>query len=282
MDLRDQVLQFLSHPFPIWDAALADRLVKEKEASWEARGIPVGRSYSTLAALNKLPVACPARVEVVASENPTYLEQDASELESFCDAHGLELMTPEELQGAQALSKLQRAFALLSEIPGLERFLSILVRSIHVLRQDDPDVDCSYSHPKVPFSIFVSVCQDDSVASDLRVAESILHETLHLFLTLIEEVVPLVDEDSQATYFSPWKQENRNARGILHGVFVFRGVWEMLSFHSRNKKVAATYASISKRPSEIEVEFNLVSSDRLAESLSDQGSKLLGNLLPLS
>jgi HEXXH motif-containing protein len=99
-----------------------------------------------------------------------------------------------------------------------------LVRSIQVLQSEDDEIDVSYSHPGIAFSIFVSLCKDISPLSDLRVAESILHEAMHLKLTLIEKIVPLVKVDTGNRYYSPWREELRPARGVLHGMFVFRTI----------------------------------------------------------
>ncbi len=44
---------------------------------------------------------------------------------------------------------------------------------------------------------------------------------MHLQLTLVEAVVPLVIP-SERTYFSPWRNEYRPAQGVLHALYVFK------------------------------------------------------------
>ena len=97
------------------------------------------------------------------------------------------------------------------------------MRTCHLLKPENDAYDVSYSDPLVPFSAFVSVPQKCESVEALRVAESLVHEAMHLQVTLIERLLPLVEESHQ-TYFSPWKGTQRSPQGVLHALYVFRAI----------------------------------------------------------
>lgn len=94
-----------------------------------------------------------------------------------------------------------------------------LIRSVHCVKARGPGYDCSHSDPSLPFSVFVSVpfAEPDG---ELRLAESLLHEAMHLQLTLIERQVALTCADAKRGY-SPWQQGQRPLLGLIHGLYVF-------------------------------------------------------------
>lgn len=108
-----------------------------------------------------------------------------------------------------------------------------LCRSLHVLLASGKDFDVSYSDPSLPLSVFVSCPLASERNRVERLAENIVHEALHLQLSLVERVQPLViDGPDNAPVFSPWKDERRNVRGLVHGVYVFgnlRSFWKRLA-----------------------------------------------------
>ena len=108
--------------------------------------------------------------------------------------------------------------------------VSTVVWGIVLVDSDSPDSDVSFSDPQVPFSIFVSVPPRGSDAATLRLAESILHESMHLYLTLIEQENSLVRlaSNSLMTY-SPWRGCLRPITGVLHGAFVFRAIHDFFT-----------------------------------------------------
>ena len=110
------------------------------------------------------------------------------------------------------------------------RCIHALVRSIIVLAPDNPDTDISYSHPSIPFSIFISCGAQPSDYQEMRLLEAILHEAMHMQLSLIERYVPLIESTSESDlHYSPWRNEARPARGVLHGLFVFSAIYEFFS-----------------------------------------------------
>src|SRR6266850_973187 len=100
---------------------------------------------------------------------------------------GLTFYTADEIANTTALNCLQEAIDILAAIPSLHRTIATLVRVCHLIKPADGDYDVSYSDPQVPFSIFLSVPQRRRAHDALRVAESIVHEAMHLQLTLIDQ-----------------------------------------------------------------------------------------------
>ena len=126
----------------------------------------------------------------------------------------------EMLKKSTVLQCLQESLDILVAIPTVYETVSHLVACLHILQPKDDDFDISYSLPNIPFSIFVSVPSKRMENDVLRVAEAILHEAMHLQLTLIEQCVPMIIETDKS-YFSPWKNEQRHPRGVLHAIYVF-------------------------------------------------------------
>ena len=104
-----------------------------------------------------------------------------------------------------------------------------LCRSLHVLIASGRDFDVSYSDPSLPLSIFVSCPLPAERNRVERLAENVVHEALHLQLSLVECIQPLViDGPDDEPVFSPWKDEWRTVRGLVHAVYVFgnlRNFW---------------------------------------------------------
>ena len=106
--------------------------------------------------------------------------------------------------------------------PELSSSIGYLVRCLHLLKAPSPELDCSYSRPDLPFSVFLSVPDHGTRARIERVTEALVHETMHLQLSLIERWIPLVDpRRAETTDFSPWRGSERNVRGVLHALHVF-------------------------------------------------------------
>ena len=127
------------------------------------------------------------------------------------------------MTNSTVLHCLQDAIDVLARVPTLQGTVSTLIRTCHVLKPENDSYDVSHSDPRTPFSAFVSVPRKRGPTDALRVAESLVHEAMHLQLTLIERLLPLVKE-SDLTYFSPWKGTQRSPRGVLHALYVFRAI----------------------------------------------------------
>ena len=133
---------------------------------------------------------------------------------------GAKPYSSEILQNSTVLQCLQESLEILATIPTVYATVSHLVACLHILQPEDDDFDISYSLPNIPFSIFISVPSKRMDNDALRVAEAILHEAMHLQLTLMEQCVPMIIETNEK-YFSPWKNEYRQPRGVLHASYVF-------------------------------------------------------------
>lgn len=152
--------------------------------------------------------------------------------------------------GPEAHALLDDAWACLARVPDAERVVSGLVRSVHVLEPAGPGYDTSHSDPDLPCSIFLSLPTGEPQAA-LRAAESILHEAMHLQLTLIEAQAPVV-LPSGATLYSPWQQRRRPVSGLVHGLYVFAAINAYLAeLLSQGGLPDDTAAFARKRRSEI-------------------------------
>lgn len=140
---------------------------------------------------------------------------------------GLTFYTPDEIAHTTALHGLQETIAILASVRTLHHTVARLVRVCHLVKPEHDNYDVSYSDPQVPFSIFVSIPQKRAANDALRVAESLVHEAMHLQLTLIEQAVPLVHPYAER-YFSPWKGTYRSVQGVLHALYVFRVIDQCL------------------------------------------------------
>ena len=121
------------------------------------------------------------------------------------------------------LNTVAESFAILKPISGVADSIAQFVKSLHLIKPPDDDTDISFSDPTVPFAAFVSVPTTTAEEVPWRVAESILHEFMHLQLSAIENVVPLV-ATKRGAYYSPWRKEMRPVSGVLHGAYAFFGV----------------------------------------------------------
>ena len=270
---------FLKTPFPLTDLTLTNLLIQKKwkELNKNYRGADF--VYSTALCVNG--ISDPS-VEFNTLQNDLVLLESASAvtLHPFYSEHGLIALGQNALLASGALTKLNDALLLVKMLPGLYEDVVSLVKCIQILKTDDDETDMSYSHPKIPFSIFVSLCNDNSVVSNLRVAESIIHEAMHLKLTLIENERPLVKLNTGNVFFSPWRDEKRPAQGVLHGLFVFRIIlafYEAVTafFEDENPK---TY--LLSRRNHIKKELSQLTDFTLCPDLTEDGAILAKNLLP--
>jgi len=184
-------------------------------------------------------------------------EASSSAVERYCAQHNLRIKKAED--SIVGIDSIQVA---LSEIiqPCTSLFAAVaeLVWRCHILDTECEDYDVSFSDPAIPFSIFVSVPARVDRRSVLRVAESLIHETMHLQLTLFEICCPLVDQRSNWSMYSPWKQQPRPAQGILHGLYVFhvlRWMWHQILQRTR---IEMDHAFATRRIVEINDEISSV------------------------
>ena len=149
------------------------------------------------------------------------------------DAVGLSLhRVDESTVPADDVGILRQAWHLTHAVwPELSSSIEHLVRCVHLLKASSPEVDCSFSRPDLPFSVFLSVPNHGTHARTERVAEALVHETMHLQLSLLERRIPFVESNRPETVtFSPWRNCERNVQGVLHALYVFvivQRLWQL-------------------------------------------------------
>jgi HEXXH motif-containing protein len=111
-----------------------------------------------------------------------------------------------------------------------------------------------------------------SAVADLRLAEAVVHEAMHLNLTNLEGFEPLVA--SEAWIHSPWKSEPRPALGVLHGVYVFACIHRFFRHLCRFPLEDAQERYIKGRFVNIESEIASIDQEVLFRSLTPVGGRL--------
>ena len=191
--------------------------------------------------------------------------------------NGLSLASSAE--ASATIEALCAGLACLARLPSLSATVAAMVRSIHVLAPAAAGFDISHSDPAIPFSIFLSVPTGEEHCA-WRTAESLVHEAMHLQLTLIERDVPLVRADTEEFGYSPWQSHARPLQGLLHGLYVFRVIDQMFALAEVTfAGDQATRRFIGKRRREIAAEIKAVVPLADARGLTTRGALFARHLL---
>ena len=177
--------------------------------------------------------------------------------------------------------QLEEVLSVLDLVPTIWPTVRTLVRSLHLINSGGEDTDVSFSDPALPFSIFVSVPLTWSETAALRVAEAILHEAMHLQLTLIERVVPLV-QTRRKEYYSPWRDEHRNSEGILQALFVFRAIRSFLNALPPKRHPSPAIAYLTDRVAEIDCQIGQAQGFLGCDELTPDGAAFVARLLDVA
>lgn len=233
MSVSELTETYLNRPFPIWDENVTQALVDDRwqtlaqSSQWTPRNYNVAGYY-----LNDLSVS-PVKTKISSDsrDQNIYIEVPCPDrLDGFYIKAGLHPYPDDQINNPLILTCFQEALQLLNYVVPSCSCIHALVRSIIVLVPDNPDTDISYSHPAIPFSIFISCSAQPSDYQEIRLLEAMLHEAMHLQLSFIEWYIPLIESTGETDlYYSPWRNEARPARGVLHGLFVFRAIYEFFS-----------------------------------------------------
>lgn len=201
----------------------------------------------------------------------TRLEVLSPEVDERYTSQGLRLLTPEEAVGSS-----KKLFGLALNVQTMPNSLLgavlALAKVTHLLRSAGDGMDTSHSDPDLPFSIFVSVPEPGERYGAFRLGEGFVHEAMHLQLSLIEQISPLVVE-AGATYYSPWREQHRPLGGVLHGLYVFAVIHQWLS----GRGTGCAYAR--RRLPEIRKEIGRLSGFPDAEGLTRAGAQLARRLI---
>jgi HEXXH motif-containing protein len=167
------------------------------------------------------------------------------------------------------------AAAAIDEVAGLADIVRARVRHVHTLKAP-PGYDISHSEPHWHDRIFVSIPERPDRVGALRLAENVIHEAMHLHLTIFELGTPLV-RDLKAEIYSPWRQSLRAYSGVIHGLFVFACLREYFS-RLQDSEVAPS-RHIRQRLKDIDADIAQIDIDRLIAGLAAAGVALATNLL---
>ena len=270
---------------PLWFPRLTEPVTR---VAWERLHRDIGlnpKSYSTTRLLLRDPKA---EHEIVAYCKPrSEQEKDGTlggiPVESLA-ADLVRQITDSEVQLLDSCSasgivahQLDEALSLLDLVPTLRPTVCRLVKALHVIEPGDNDTDVSFSDPAVPFSIFVSVPPTASETGTLRVAEAILHEAMHLHLTLIAQIVPLVEPRGRMRY-SPWRGEERDSEGILQALYVFSVIRSFFAMLPRSPSYECGDHA-SDRMQQIDSQIRQAKDFRGCEELTPPGAALVARLL---
>lgn len=167
---------------------------------------------------------------------------------------------------------------ILREIISLEAAVSDCVSRIVPLLAE-PDYDISHSEPRWDGLIFVTIPEEDDQCAALRSLENIVHEAMHIQLTRLEIKLPLI-ADETATMPSPWRDQPRHLRGVLHGAYVFECIRKC--FIQLEGKVSLDEGGrryTSSRIMQIAEEAGQVDLRRLSAGMTQEGRRFIESLL---
>ena len=267
---------YLNRPFPIWNENVSQTLVDDRwqilaqSSQWTPRNYNVAGYF-----LNDLTVS-PVKTKISSDSKGQniYIEAPGPDcLDGFYIKAGLHPYSDDQINNPPILTCFQEALQLLDYVVPSCNCIHALVRSIIVLAPDNPDTDISYSHPAIPFSIFISCSAQPSDYQEIRLLEAILHEAMHLQLSLIERYIPLIESTGESDlHYSPWRDEVRPARGVLHGLFVFRAIYEFFSILNTCAQSAAIKFYANRRLERIAQEIGSLTGFPSSAALTATGS----------
>ncbi|SHN36158.1 aKG-HExxH-type peptide beta-hydroxylase [Mucilaginibacter sp. OK098] len=271
MESSNLIADFIARPFPLWNNALSVRLVDDNFKA-------LNNTYGLTSSILKHAVVKENILPLTEEVGCMVIALPSKEIQFFFDDHGLTPFSTDNLFD-EAVAQIKGAIAVFEDVPPVKDFIIKIVKSIVILKAEDPQTDISYSHPDLPFSVFVSVCDQISPITNLRVAESILHEAMHLYLTLIEGVSPMISLNSNETFYSPWRDEQRPVRGVLHGLWVFKAILDFYCVIRENAVSNIVLEFIDNRIKLLKKEIAQVSGFQHSKGLTSQGQILAMNLL---
>lgn len=186
---------------------------------------------------------------------------------------GLNQASASEIFSSAIPETLTRAYEYFDLVPSLRETVSQLVLSVHILRPHTASFDISHSDPTLPFSVFVSVPRAGLPNAALRTCESIVHEAMHLQLTLVEHSTLFAFHDNPICP-SPWRPDPRPPRAILHGVYVFSVLHEFFSLLSSTPRSADELHYVNRRRAKIKSELQAALHSLKPGDLTDVGNRL--------
>lgn len=260
-----------------WFPGLAGQLTASAWQEFARHGF-VPSNYGTHRWLERDPAAERLVLATIGLAGPLEYRIEALPESSRTRYERIGLTFPESISIRPHVAAVQSALSHITPVPSLYAAVCAYLRTLHVLQAPGKDFDVSHSDPEAPFSIFVSVpsaCPNGA----LRLAESIVHECMHLQLTMIETLLPLVGTEGEGA-FSPWQQRQRPLRGVLHGLYVFSVIDAWLQALAHSDWLAPDKRTfVTKRRQEIAGEITQVADLLTVKGLTVCGRVLVGQLL---
>ena len=179
----------------------------------------------------------------------------------------------------EVLATVTEAISYFNTSSSLKSIIVNLLRIVHVVEADNPSFDVSHSDPDVPLSAFISVPPRSMPHATLRVCESLLHECMHLQLSLVERHATFVTHSAPVLH-SPWQTEPRPPNGLLHGVYVFTAILEFLHRLARECEDSVDLAYLRKRQSNISAELEQARCSLGVRNLTPEGIALMAAINP--
>ena len=205
------------------------------------------------------------------------IEELCSDTHADYEKRGLPLVSRQNY-GPPIADKIAEALATLRELPSLEISVLALIRSVHLLNVDNDSFDVSHSDPEIPLSVFLSVPNPTTPDVALRVLESLVHEAMHLQLSLIERVTALAP-DTRRCLPSPWRSELRPPIGLLHGSYVFTVIaWAYSRLLSTKHQSVEWQSYLSRRLSTVITELDFAWWHLRPDFLTATGQLVLAHL----
>ncbi|MDN3585673.1 HEXXH motif-containing putative peptide modification protein [Pedobacter aquatilis] len=271
-----QTQAYISNPNPVWKLKFIRLLAEAHNERLQCKNY-MSNVYNTREVYLKKRIPTP--VQFVNSSSLPIELPDVEYLGDFYLKNDLSMLAIEQYEKLDCGKQINEALDMLNFANHCGSSVKNIVKAVQLLEQYAPEYDTSYSHPDIPFTVFVSVGKKKSEIDTVRLAESILHESMHLMLSLIEKEIPLVSDNGRQ-YYSPWRMENRPIRGVLHGLFVFKAISDWYSEAQKHHQDPATRDFMLWRTEVIHQEFLLIKDFHLEPGLTPAGATLSRNLLP--
>ena len=168
---------------------------------------------------------------------------------------------------------LSAALSWIARLADLASIIHASVSDIHLL-EAEAGYDVSHSEPRWRRTIFVSIPERSDSIGALRLAESVVHEAMHLHLTNREQQTQFV-MPGDGTMRSPWRDELRPFQGLLHGLYVFSCLTYFFRELMTDQAVdVAGRAHLTQRLRDIEDEVQSIDFVTLAGGLTNAGIAL--------
>ena len=232
MTMNRQCADLLTTPFG-WNEACLVTLVRwEEKEILEKAGLTL-QSYGTVRVITDDAKA--RRVWALKpplSEGTNFGVEDLpANLHYIATDQGTRLIDIANQEQAEVIALLHSTCKAIAEIaPALWQSIHYLLRSVHIISSPCSETDVSFSLPNLPNTIFISLPRFDDENTVARLIESIVHEVLHLQLSLVERCHPIIQgEMATEVMYSPWRNNLRPESGIVHGLFVFTNLEKLWS-----------------------------------------------------